>query len=112
MRPRQQEAERCAPGQDRKRFALGRLKGTHACVAFEERAALGDVERVILLEAPGVQADGDVVREVIVAGEVEIDQSRNLAAAKEDIVRKKIGMNDTGRKVLGPVGQKGVELRT
>ena len=42
-----------------------------------------DVEGVVGLEAPRVEADGDVVGEHIVAGEVEIDHAREFIFQKK-----------------------------
>ena len=62
-------------------------------VGIEECARLGDVERIIALEAPGVEADRDVVGEHVVAGKGEIDDAGEPLAEKENIVRKQIGVN-------------------
>ncbi len=57
---------------------------------------------MIRLEAPGVEADGDVVGEHIVAGEIEIDQAGQLVAEEEDVVGKQIGMDDALRQIARP----------
>jgi len=49
---------------------------------------------MIGLETPGVQADGDVVHQRIGAGEIEVDQARELVAEEKDIVWKKISVDD------------------
>ena len=55
--------------------ALERANGQ---IPRQERLALREIEGAIRLEAPGIQADGDIVGEGIGAGEVEVDQARNL----------------------------------
>src|SRR5208337_2220833 len=45
-------------------------------------------------EAPGVQHDRKIVSIEIVAGEVEVDQSRNLVVQKEHVVGEEVGVND------------------
>ena len=100
----QEEAQRRAARQDRQRRDFGIAQRPDALVALEQRHALGDVVGAILLEAPGVQADRDVIGEQIVAGEIEIDQAGQLVAEEEDVVGKEIGMDDAGRQVLRPVG--------
>ena len=79
-------------------------------IALEQRLALGHVEGVVALEAPGVQCDGDVVGERIVAGEIEVDQAGELVAEEEGVVRKEIGVDDALRQAGRPVGLQVVEL--
>ena len=100
---RQQEAQGGAARQQRQRLALGAPELAHALVALEQGVALGDVEGVVGLEAPGVERDGDVVDERIVAGEVEIDQSRQLLAEEEHVVGEQVGVDDALRQVGRPV---------
>ncbi len=90
----QQEAQRRAPREQRQGLALRRRERAHALVAFEQGLALGDVEGVVRLEAPGIERDGNVVGEGIVAGEVEIDQGREPVAEEEDVVGKQVGVDD------------------
>ena len=56
-------------------FALGEMTAEETGLTSQEGAPLGDVEGEILLEAPGVEADGDVVGERVVAGEIEVDEA-------------------------------------
>ena len=64
---RQEEAQgRAAREQGQGRALLGRQR-TQALVAPQQRLALGHVEGVVALEAPGIEGDGDVVGERIVA---------------------------------------------
>ena len=85
-------------------------QGAHALVALEQRLPLGDIEGVVRLEAPGVERDGNVVGECVVAGEVEVDQARQLVAEEEDVVGKEIGVDDALRQIRGPVGLEMIEL--
>ena len=55
---------------------------------------LGDVETAVFLEAPGIETDGQVIGEEIVTGEVEVNKAREPVVQEEDVVGKKIGMND------------------
>ena len=71
-------------------------------VAHEERPPLGGVEIEIRLEAPGVEAYGDVVGERVVAGEVKVDQTRKLLADEEDVVGKEVGVDDALWQSIGP----------
>ena len=57
---------------------------------------------MIDLEAPGVEADGDVVDERIGAGEIKVDQPGQPVAEKEHIVGKQIGVDDALRQALRP----------
>ena len=86
----------------------------HRLVAGEQRPALGQVEGKILLEAPGVEAGGDVIGVEIVAGEIEVDQAGQLVAEEEDVVGKEVGVDDAGRQVLRPLpveqGEIGIDL--
>src|SRR5260370_30511650 len=68
----------------------------------DEESRLGDIEAAVRLEAPGVEADRQVIGEKIGAGEIEIDQPRHLAVAEEDIVREQIGMDDPARQPARP----------
>ena len=84
--------------------------GARALIALEQRLALGHVEGVVALEAPGVERDGDVVGQRIVAGEIEVDQAGELVAEEEDVVGKEIGVDDALRQVGRPVGLQVIEL--
>ena len=62
-------------------------------VRSQQRPPLGDVEREIRLETPGVEADGHVVSQEIGGREIEIDQSRQVMVQKEHVVGKQIRVN-------------------
>ena len=79
-------------------------------IAREQRAALGDVVGMIRLEAPGVEADGDVVDQRIGAGEIEIDQPRELVAEEKNVVGKQIGVDDALRQTVRPLAFEQIEL--
>src|SRR5262249_1957728 len=53
-------------------------------------------------EAPGIEADHDIVSERVGAGEIEIDQAGQLVAEEEHVVRKQVGMDDAARQVARP----------
>ena len=55
---------------------------------------------MVALEAPGVEADRQVVGEEVVAGEIEVDQPGQPFAEEEHVVVEKIGMNDAARQAL------------
>src|SRR4029450_8420733 len=57
---------------------------------------------MVSLEAPGVEADRDVVGERVRAGEVEIDKSGKLVAEEEHVVGKEIGVDDAMRQIRRP----------
>ena len=46
------------------------------------------------LEAPGVHANGHIVSQQVVAGEIEVDHTGNAVVKEKDVVREKVGMND------------------
>ena len=48
---------------------------------------------MIRLEAPGVEADRDVVGQHVVAGEGEVDQAGEFVAEEEDVVVEQIGVD-------------------
>ena len=79
------------------------LERPHALVAGDHRPALGDVERVVGLETPGAEADREIVGERVVAGEIEVDQPRQLLAEEEHVVVEEIGVDDAARQVFRPV---------
>ncbi len=54
------------------------------------------------LEAPGVEADGDVIGERVGAGEVEVDQAGELLAEEEHIVGKQVGVDHALRQAARP----------
>jgi hypothetical protein len=58
---------------------------------------------MILLEAPGVKTNSDVVDERICAGKIEVDQAGKLVAEKEHVVWKQVGVNHALRQSLRPV---------
>ena len=73
-----------------------------ARIALQQRAPLGDVEGVIGLEAPGVEADRQIVGERVGAGEIEIDQSRQPVIEKKHVVGKQVGVDHAAREVARP----------
>ena len=58
---------------------------------------------MVLLEAPGVEADGDIVSYDIGAGEIEVDQPRQTLAEKEDVVGEQVGVDDPLRQPGRPI---------
>ena len=79
------------------------LQRTHALVGRDHGPALGDVEGVVRLEAPGAETDRQIVGERVVAGEVEIDEARQPLAEEEDVVVEEIGVDDAARQAGRPV---------
>src|SRR3546814_16262715 len=73
-----------------------------AAVALQQHARLGDVEGVVLLEAPGVEAGRQVVGEEVVAGEVEVDDAGEPLVTEEHGVGEEVGVDDARRQVLRP----------
>ena len=65
---------------------------------------------MIRLETPGVEADGDVVDQRVGAGEIEIDQPRQLVAEKEYVVGKQVGVDDALRQSLRPFALEQIEF--
>src|SRR5215204_3497794 len=66
---------------------------------------------MIGLEAPGVEADGDIEGERVGAGEIEVDQPGEPVAQEEHVVGKQIGVDDALRQVAWPAYFEMVELR-
>src|SRR5713226_8562869 len=83
--PRQQKAQGRAAGEQRQRLALVVGERPYRRVGLQQALALGHIVRMVGFEAPGIEADGDVVGERVGAGEVEIDQARELVAEEEHI---------------------------
>ena len=81
---------------------LWRGQRPYFLVGLQQGSRLGDVEARVLLEAPGVKTDGDVIGERVVASEIEIDQPRDLVAEEEHVVGEKIGMDHSLRQLGGP----------
>src|SRR5262249_38528352 len=79
-------------------------------VGLQQANALADVVGMVNLEAPGVEADRDVIGKRIGAGEVEVDQAGELIAEKEDIVGEQIGMDYSLRQGTRPVPLEVAEL--
>ena len=99
--PRQKETQGRAARQQRQRVLLGVRKLARAAIGVEQRARLGDVEGMIGLKSPGVEADRDVIGEDVVAGERKVDQARKLVAEEEDVVIEEIGVDHA----LGQIGR-------
>jgi hypothetical protein len=71
-----QEKPQCgAPRKHRKRLGLSRPKLPHGLVPIYQGHALGQVEGAVWLETPGIEADGDVIGEKIIAGKIEVNQT-------------------------------------
>ena len=109
--PRQQETQRRAARQQRQRLLLGVGQLPLAAIGVEQRARLGDVEGMIRLETPGVQADRDVIGQHVVAGEREVDQPRQLVAEEEHVVGKQIGVDHAVRQIVRPAPLRGDRAR-
>src|SRR5580700_8093356 len=74
----QQEPQRGPARQRRQRGTFWRRQGAHRPVGLQQAPALGHVVGVIRLEAPGIEADGEIIGERVGTGEVEVDQARQL----------------------------------
>ena len=98
----QQESEGRAARQQRQRLELLVRNGAHPPVSLQHEPRLGDVEGAVRLETPGIETDRQVVREEVIAGEIEIDQARELVGEEEDVVGKEVGMDHAGRQVFRP----------
>src|SRR5208337_1754941 len=81
-----QKAQRRASGKKRQRLKLLRRKLPDGVIAIEQRAGLGHVEGAVGLKTPSVQANGQVVGEQVVAGEIKVDHPRYLIVQKEDVI--------------------------
>ena len=90
--PGQQESQRRAAREQRQGLELRGESGRAAGIARQQVAALGDVVGMVGLEAPGVEADRDVIGERIGAGEIEVDQPGKLAR------RGRTHCRETGRR--------------
>src|SRR5690606_18962409 len=110
VEPGEQEPHRRAAGEHGQGGVLHRLELALALVGGEQRPRLGDVERPVRLEAPGVEADRDVVGEGVGAGEVEVDDAGHPVAEEEHVVGKQVGVDDAGRKPVGPLLLEDVEF--
>src|SRR5215813_2360346 len=108
--PRQQETHGRASREDGERITLGHRKRTDHAIAVEQRPPFGDVVGMIGLEAPCIEANGNVIGECIRAGEIEIDQAGNLVAEEENVVRKKISMDYALRQIAWPGFLERIEL--
>src|SRR5690606_35092318 len=102
IEPGQEEAQGGSPAEDGQRVPLLPRKRADRVIAFQKRHALREVVGAVLLEAPGIKADNDVIDEHIVACKIEIDQTGQLVSEEEDIVLKEISVDDTERQVAGP----------
>ena len=111
VEPGEKEAQRSASGECRQGVELGRSEWPHVHVALQEGPALGQVVVAERLEAPGIQADRDVVGEEVVAGEIEVDDAGDLVAGEEHVVGEEVRMDDAGRERPGPAGLQRLEGR-
>src|SRR6185295_16307486 len=62
----------------------------------------GHVVGMLDLETPSIETNRDVIGERVRAGEIIVDQARELVAQKEHVVGKEIGMNDALRQISRP----------
>src|SRR3546814_8808976 len=99
-----------AARQQRQRRQLLLRERPLAAVALQQHARLGDVEGVVLLEAPGVEAGRQVVGEEVVAGEVEVDDAGEPLVTEEHVVGEEVGVDDARRQVLRPAAFQMIEL--
>jgi hypothetical protein len=97
-------------GQHRQGGALGRRQGSHGFIAGDQGARGSDIEAAVGLETPGVQGDGDVVGQKVVAGEIEVDRPGEGLAPKEDVVGEEVGMDHSGGEIRRPGGVQGVQV--
>src|ERR1700692_1740099 len=72
--PRQQKTHRGAAREQRQLLPFFQRKRPRLDVAREQRAAFCNVVGMIVLETPGIEADGDVVGQRVGASEIKIDQ--------------------------------------
>src|SRR5260370_20497200 len=108
---RQQEAQGSATRQQRQYFPLLVIQPADLVVGLQQRACLGGVEGVVALEAPGIEADRDVIGQEVIAGEVEVDEARQLVMQEEDVVVEQVGVDDARRPALRPIRLEEVDLR-
>ncbi|MEL0021388.1 MAG: sodium-dependent bicarbonate transport family permease, partial [Rickettsiales bacterium] len=67
---------------------------THSVVRRQHPAGLGHIKAVIAFEAPGVEANRQVVGKEIVTRKIEIDQAGKPVTEEKDIVGKEVRMTD------------------
>ena len=107
----QEEPERTAAREQGQRLQFVGREGPHLPVGLQHEPRLGDVEGLVRLEAPGIQTDRQIVGEEIVAREIEVDQSRQLAAQEEDVVGEQIGVDHALGQLIGPGALQVIQLR-
>src|SRR5215831_1419077 len=88
----QKKSQRSAGRKLRQSVDLGVSERTSLAICGNKRTALRDV-KAVALEAPGIEHHRDVVGECVVAGEVEVDKSRDLAFHEEHVVGKEVGVD-------------------
>src|SRR5580693_4191388 len=71
-------------------------------ISIDECGALGDVERTVGFETPGIEAYDEVVGVEISAGEIKVDETRYVLAEEQNIVGEEIGMDDAARQIVRP----------
>ena len=98
----QEEAQGGAGGERGQGVALGGAERADVVVGVEQGAGHRRVDAAVL-EAPAVEADGEVVGQEVGAGEVEVDQAGEFAFEKEDVVGEQVGVDVAGGQVRGPV---------
>src|SRR5690606_34284809 len=99
----EEEAHGGAAGERREGCALARLEAAYGLVGGDERTALGEIVLAAPLEAPGVEADGDVVGEEIRAGEIEVDDAGEFPVEEEGVVGEHVGVDRAAGQRLRPV---------
>src|SRR5688572_24023709 len=86
VEPRNPETQRPGAQHRGPGLALGAAERTRLGVGGEQRGGARRIERTVLLHAPVVHRDGDVVEERPGAAEVEVDDARDGAVLEEDVV--------------------------
>src|SRR5262245_41626629 len=110
VRTRDEETQGGGPRQQRQRLAFLRLDAANGLVSLQQGLSLGHVEGMVALETPGIERDGNVIDQGVVAGEIKVDQAGELIAEKEDIVGKKIGVDHALGQVRRPMAGEVLEL--
>src|SRR6516162_1232042 len=102
--PRQQKAQRATAGEHRQRSKFVRREGPLPSITVEQQSCLGHIKAAVRFEAPGVEADRQVIGKKISAGEIEVNQAGQRVVAEEYVIRKKVGVDYPYREVTRPHG--------
>src|SRR6516165_1214188 len=102
--PRQQKAQRATAGEHRQRSKFVRREGPLPSITVEQQSCLGHIKAAVRFEAPGVEADRQVIGKKISAGEIEVNQAGQRVVAEEYVIRKKVGVDYPDREVTRPHG--------